>query len=215
MFSEEEHERKICHLVGYCSHYSRIFIAFPFAVLLFSYFIFYLVKARALRCGQAFDILFNSSLNISSLSRSCVFLFFFIYLFFSYSIFFCLGFKFKIRMLIVDVPMKVAFVSSSRIGAKTIYTIMPITLNKLFIGDRFFSPHSLSFVLLYLTGRWAFRFYFVKIAIEFMRKRWTCTASGKTEFFFIKKNLNFMAKIYRVCMHVCRESICFEKLVKA
>lgn len=41
-------------------------------------------------------------------------------------------------MLIVDVPMKVAFVSSSRIGAKTIYTIMPITLNKLFIGDRFF-----------------------------------------------------------------------------
>lgn len=83
MFSEEEHERKICHLVGYCSHYSWIFIAFPFAVLLFSYFIFYLVKARALRCGQTFDILFNSPLNISSLSRSCVFLFFFIYSFFS------------------------------------------------------------------------------------------------------------------------------------
>lgn len=69
MFGEEEHEHKICHLVGYCSHYSRIFIAFPFAVLLFSYFIFYLSKARALRCGQAFDILFNSSLNISSLAR--------------------------------------------------------------------------------------------------------------------------------------------------
>lgn len=37
---------------------------------------------------------------------------------------------------------QVAFVSSSRIGAKTIYTIMPITLNKLFIGDRFFPVHS-------------------------------------------------------------------------
>lgn len=30
----------------YCSHYGRIFIALPFPVLLFSYFIFYLFRAR-------------------------------------------------------------------------------------------------------------------------------------------------------------------------